>query len=250
MAGRSSRAPLYEKLAGSTSSRGTVRPRGIAVPPRDDDDADRSWLAPGRLIRVPVGFVLLTVAGIILVTVGSYMFGHRNGQSVERQRFVNDAFSDFDETHAMMEDPVLNDGEQPGGSILFNPEDSLLSGGSPTSDRRPSGTSRRTGPGAWGPIDDDPRTKGLNYFVLMQTHEDGARRLVEFCRKRGLETYAVGGHNTRLRKVVALPGFDGADRSSPAVKALESRIREIGLAWQAQEGGHDDLSGAYASLYR
>ncbi|MEM7229518.1 MAG: hypothetical protein AAF432_11975 [Planctomycetota bacterium] len=248
MAGRSSKTPLYEKLA-SAASRGSVS-RG--PDPRPDVASDeQSWLAPGRVVHMPVGYLFVGVAVVILAMIGTYAVGHHNGERTLRDDYMDRQFA-IDADPTTIRDPLLEHDEQPGGSIV----DSTIS---PPVTNAPFGSLEVThttidaGPRAvsdWGPIESDPRQSGVNYFVLMETYQDGALRLVEFCRTRGLETYVISGKNTRLRKVIVLPGFEGMQRSSSAVKALEAKIRDVGLDWQAREGGEDNLSGAYPLLYQ
>ena len=100
----------------------------------------------------------------------------------------------------------------------------------------------------WGTITDDPRQAGMLYFMLSQTTKDGAGRLAAFCRGRGLETYAISGDNTRLHRVIALPGF--STRSEQGVEDLKRTIQNIGQVWAETEGRGDNLQDAYLSLYQ
>ena len=65
-------------------------------------------------------------------------------------------------------------------------------------------------------------------------------QLGAFCRERGLETYVVSGHNTGGFNVVAFPG--SADRNSPEMKLVQSKIHAIGQEWAGtKEGRGSDL---------
>ncbi|MDP6541781.1 MAG: hypothetical protein QGF07_03255, partial [Phycisphaerales bacterium] len=88
----------------------------------------------------------------------------------------------------------------------------------------------------------------MHYFMLSQTTKEGAERLVSFCREKGLETYAISGDNTRLHRVIALPGF--ASRNEQGVEDLRSQIQGTGRAWAEGDGRGDDLKDAYLSLYQ
>jgi hypothetical protein len=114
---------------------------------------------------------------------------------------------------------------------------------------------RRTTPHAegtasnWGPIMSDPRVSGNNYFTLIETTKDGAVQLATFCREKGLETYAISGNNTRLYRVIALPG--SANRNDADAADVRSNIYAIGQQWsKTNEGRGSDLKDAYQSLYK
>jgi hypothetical protein len=229
----------------------SAMPARPARPARDGDDAECSWLAPGRLLHIPVGFVLVGFAAVIAVSLAAYIVGHRQGKDIAKQDYY-DRFDELGVAVGPMRDPLLDGGEQPGGSIADDMYDRPVPAPRPAAGQR-NETSVNSGPRSstqWGPVEAERRESGLNYFVLMETHLDGAIRLVEFSRARGLETYVVRGNNARLRRVIVFPGFEGDQRTSPVVQAVETRIREVGMDWQAQEGGRDNLSGAYPLLYR
>ena len=83
----------------------------------------------------------------------------------------------------------------------------------------------------------------------MQTDQDGAERVVRFCRDNGLETYAVGRNNARLFKVIALPGFASTEQSSERIRALDALIGRVGDIWKREHGGTTDFHDRYPSLY-
>ena len=87
----------------------------------------------------------------------------------------------------------------------------------------------------------------MNYFIIAETHEQGATALAEFCRIQGLETYVVLAKNDR-RRVIAFPGFEARDRTSAQVKTLEAKIHSVGDLWKRNKGT-SDLRDAYPSLY-
>ena len=81
----------------------------------------------------------------------------------------------------------------------------------------------------------------------MQTTKEGAMQLTAFCRQKGLETYVVSGNNTRLYRVVALPG--SPDRNSTLLKRVLSQIHAVGQEWAGTTAGRgSDLQDAYLSI--
>jgi hypothetical protein len=97
----------------------------------------------------------------------------------------------------------------------------------------------------------DPRIKGRWYFVVAHPSTQRANEMVEFCRRNGLEAFRVPDDNALLRKIIVLPGYrDPSEKSSPEIKSLQSRIREVGEKWKSAAKGNQDFSGAYAEKFR
>jgi hypothetical protein len=100
-------------------------------------------------------------------------------------------------------------------------------------------------PDGWGPIESDPRQADLHYFVLAETRPEGAVRLAEFCRERGLEAYVIRRNNSRFRRVIALPGLESRSTESPAYRGLSQEVLRVGLEWKSRYPGESDLSDSY-----
>lgn len=98
----------------------------------------------------------------------------------------------------------------------------------------------------------DPRVSGQYYFVLAHASVEKARNeMVEFLRANGLEPHVVRDHNGVLRKVILLPGFPTKDASSsPGLRQMRERIREVGLKWARQGRGNRDFGDAYLEIFR
>jgi hypothetical protein len=185
---------------------------------------------------VPSGYLLVAAAVATLLVAGAYMLGYDRGRLVERA--------------ILLEDPeafLAPVSDTPAGMQVRDPLDQPRS--SPPRANAPIGTSSTHG-GGWGQIESDPRECGLEYFVLAETNRQGAVRLAEYCRERGLETYVVPGKNASLRRVIVMPGFDRSQRSGREAKALEERIHRIGDTWQREERGATNLRDAYPLLNR
>lgn len=96
----------------------------------------------------------------------------------------------------------------------------------------------------------DPRQSGLNYFVIASPPESRADDIVDFCRQRGLDAYAVVGDTARLREVIVLPGFPKSELSGPAATQLKKRIREAGVLYKAAGRGNPDFGDMYPKLFQ
>lgn len=256
MARRRNNPALYELIRTRADTDGArSAPLDDDRPPRRaaGDGPDLNWFSPGHTLRLPVGYVFLAVAAVLLLLVLAYALGYARGDRAMQARDDAQRFNQVsDELGRNVEDPLHNrttpgdspgsPGDSPGASGTANPDRSDSSadnnGRSPDSDGR-----------QWGAIESDPRRSGLNYFLLIYTNRDKAIELAQFCRDHGLEAY-VPPSNNALRRVIVLPGFQGADLGGPEARALEERIHEVGLKWEQLSRDHKNLQGAYAERYR
>src|SRR5688500_4900649 len=96
MATKSSQPALYEKLRGRSipvnmGGNGGLPSRKVDVTPEGQPlEAEASWARPGRVIRVPVGFVLLAVALAILLAMVAYATGHNRGEKTAKAIYDNE----------------------------------------------------------------------------------------------------------------------------------------------------------------
>jgi hypothetical protein len=237
MPSKSSQPALYEKMRSRPLP--APKPMPVEPPPRVAADPGQNWLTPGRAVRLPVGYIMLGTGLAIAMLVIVYVLGVRRGQEQERVRVDQQIITSASAAPSVA-DP------------LVNLEPVRNSGGRSSSPTPSAGTGAAANTGGWGPVvpPKDPRQRGMNYFILAETTETGAKALAEFCRSHGLETYALPVNNTRRFQIVAFPGFEGSARNSPQVRALEARIKEIGLQWKNQRAsGGDNLHGMYPRLY-
>ncbi|MCZ6836615.1 MAG: hypothetical protein O7G85_12635 [Planctomycetota bacterium] len=241
---------LYELMGGKKGSSGPParRPKEQAPPPSTDESTG-SWLSPGRMLKLPVGYVLVGLGIAITLMAGTYIFGFRNAKQAVRQDFEQDLLMNTGILNApQTTDPLLETSS--GGSTPFEGS-GFLSGDAITQNPVVSEPSKDPDSDlGWGTLFSDPRQSGQNYFILMQTTKEGAERVVRFCRKHGLETYAVVRNNARTFKVIVLPGFESTERSSQKVKDLETLIHRIGDKWRREEGGTTDFRDKYPSLFK
>jgi hypothetical protein len=244
MAKRLSRTPLYEVLARHRAR--ASRPAEGSAPSRDDRAPEPP--APARTIRLPLGYVFLAAAGVIILIAVAYMIGHDRGEEVARTAFEQEI---LDATRMATSGSVARD---PLAAPAETGDRTVDSGGFEPEAPRAGGEAAAAGNGArgWGPIESDPRQPGLNYRVLATTRPDGARRLAAYCRENGLEAYVVGDDNSRLRQVIVLPGFERLPTPSspnPLAERLVRTVERIGERWRAEHRGESDLKDAYWDLY-
>jgi hypothetical protein len=246
MAKRFPRTPLYEVLARHRER--ASRPAEGAAPPRDERASEHPSTA--RTIRVPLGYVFLAAAGVIILIAVAYMIGHERGEQVARAVFEQEI---LDATRMANSGSVVRDPLAEGSEPMEGDEATVPGGGEPAeSPAADEVAAPADGARGWGPINSDPRQPGLNYRVLATTRPDGARRLAAYCRENGLEAYVVGDDNSRLRQVIVLPGFERLPTPSnpnPLAERLVRTVERIGERWKAEHRGESDLKDAYWDLY-
>jgi len=238
------RPVLYELL---TSRNGTREsgPRderiGRDVPADEPTMVEQppGWLPQARTLRIPVGYVFIAVAGLILIGAATFIWGYTRGkdEGLDAADQNQAAFLEAQRIGAELSEP--GGGESRGGASPAG-LGREASGGS-TGERREA---------AWGPLESDPREVGLNYFAVVQTSRENAVEVASFCRDNGLEAYAVRVNNGGFR-VYILPGFDADDRSSGPVKRLEGEIQRVKQKWDIHVG-RDELANTavFAEKYK
>ncbi len=96
----------------------------------------------------------------------------------------------------------------------------------------------------------DQRKAGLNYLVVATYPRVEAERLVTFLKARGLEAQASPVHNRALYHVVALRGFDAQGLSSKECRAFKQQILLIGREWNTSRNkGPTNLSDVWPQRY-
>ena len=235
MAKRRSNPALYELIQARQGSRAaplTPEPKPTAAATTTGESI--GWFSPGRTIRLPVGYLFLASAGLILLAVFAYMFGYQHGERATELQFGDLA----DRTGAtpsaqIAQDPMATDSRAGAGSprpATYGP-----------AGRRSSTGSMVTNGGRWGLVPSDPREVGLNYFILIHTQRENAIKLANFCRNESLEAYVVKAKNMDQYQVIVLPGYRKGARETEHIRDLERRIKAVTRKWNLRNP-RDDLS--------
>ncbi|MCP3906159.1 MAG: hypothetical protein GY715_21250 [Planctomycetes bacterium] len=196
-------------------------------------------LGPARTVRVPMGYLLLAAAAVVVGLAGAYMIGAWQGARAERAELDQALLANSPGGHA--DDPLS-------GPVAARPEELDRAPGiaaPPPRDERVPVSVPVLDERGWGPVNADPRQADRHYLVLAETRPEGALRLAEFAREEGLETYVITSNNPRFRRVIALPGLPSGSEVSPEMRGLRERVRRVGQAWKARYPGESDLSDAY-----
>jgi hypothetical protein len=198
-----------------------------------------SWLQPGRVIQVPVGYLFVAIAGVLILVILFYTIAYHRGVQAERMAFEAEYGPvTTTERAGPVLDPLTRQNAATGVTSEARRDSQL---------RAPAQADAAR---AWGPIASDPRQRGMAYFILAETTESGATRLAEFCRERGLEAYVVSGHNVRLRRVIALPGIPPDRVTGEQARSLRQQIHDVGRDWTQAGLGRWNYHEAYLSEYR
>jgi hypothetical protein len=226
---RKKRGPaLYELINSKQSIGENPLKKDWGRPKREEVDLDHNVLTPGRSIRVSIGTIGVVVAVSIALIVISYTMGFRKGSAIAREDYEQNSYQQISESFT---EPAVQDVQK---EPVQTPSTQATSTLDPTKT-------------AWSPILSDPRELNNYYFTLMQTTKEGAMQLASFCRQKGLETYVVSGNNTRLYRVVALPG--STDLNAPSLRKVQSHIHAVGRDWAGTNTGRgSDLKDAYLSI--
>jgi hypothetical protein len=232
---------LYELL---DKSKGSAPPGAIPSSARLDPKAMQS---------------LVIAVVVVAAVVTAYLVGVSRGRSTtEQSTSSGSGGSQLLVSGPSTATPRSNGGSNDGSRASATPENSASNqsavqqnglasnAGSAENSAAATGSSAALGPAAAG----DPRQAGLSYFVLCSTLEANALKVVDFCRSKGLDAYVVPDQNGRLREVTVLPGFEAGERSSPAIKELEERIRKVGVSWKASGPGNSDFGDRYIKTHR
>lgn len=199
-----------------------------------------SWLSPGRSLRVPIGYIFLTIAAVFVVIIGTFIFGHlRGGQDKERE------FGDFGPLNKdggspiIAQDPmgqdsqpiIMGGGERYAETSTFNDSATGTAGFENSSARS-----------EWGAIESDPRQEGYNYYILIHTTRENARKLAQFCRDERIRAYVVRPGRMNQYQVFVLPGYLRGGSNSAEIIWLKSRLKAVTRKWNLHVNSRDDLS--------
>ena len=248
MARKSSQPALYELIRRRNEEQGDSPPRPMQSPtvqepsrretiaPKVNGDSEDEGpmlgdlLAPGRSIRVPIGYLFVGAAAIVALAVLAYVVGHSSGEGHAKAVLDQEAVDEFNAQNSarMMSDPLAN---------------------TPPRVRPPKGSnSPSAGPGEdpprgrAGPIESDPREIGTNYYYLVYTDRSKAIEFAEFCRQSGLEAYVVHGDNPELRRVMVVPGFAAGQSSLPEFRQLREQIEDVITRWKLKTSNRETLT--------
>ena len=201
---------------------------------------DFSWLSPGRSLRVPIGYIFLTIAAVFVVIIGAFIFGHlRGGQDKERE------FGDFGPLNKDGSSPIIAQdpmGQDSQPIIMGGGESYADTSSTNDSATKTAGFKNSSASSKWGDIESDPRQEGYNYYILIHTTRKNARKLAQFCRDEQIRAYVVKPGRMNQYQVIVLPGYRRGGSDSPEIIQLKSRLKAVTRKWNLHVNSRDDLS--------
>ncbi len=213
-------------------------PRAVEPLHSDSGGEAGSWLSPGRVIRVPAGYLFFAAAGVVLIFVLGWTLGHRQATAhAQRAEAARQA------EQWPVSDPLLAEAPLNPGLIAAN-----------TSPQADSGSSRKAAAPGRAPASaptagGDPRVSGLNYYIVARYDAPTAERAAEFLTRHGLAAGAFPDNNPRLYLVVVLRGFPGGELDSAEARQVRQEIARLGRLWKGEERGPSDFSDAYPAKH-
>lgn len=251
---RDKRAPALYELMRSRPKGAPFAPPGTLYHPVEaepEETEDRlSWLSPGRVVRIPVGYIIVAALTILALSVGGYMIGYKKREREEARLRELDLSRQFNNVR----DPLADGQTQPPGgsaapassSVAGSPERTPLSISSePSPSGRPGRVTMVRQPA------DDPRGAGKNYLVAAQLAPEEAEKAANFLASRGLEIAVVPVDNRSLNwHVVVVQGFGPGDWYGPGGKRLERDLQALGRQYKRDHKGPVDFSDAWWQKYK
>jgi hypothetical protein len=248
MARKSAQPALYELIRRRSEEQSDAPARPMpqarvqepaprAVAPRGEGDSTDhepvlgDLIAPGRSIRVPVGYLFVGAAAIVALAVLAYVVGHSSGEGHAKAVLDQQAVDEFNAENA--------------GKSMSDPLVSAPTRVKPTKGANPApnaGASKETARGQAGSIESDPREVGTNYYYLVYTDRPKAIEFADFCRENGLDAYVVQGDNPELRRVMVMPGFAAGQSSLPEFRQLRERIEQVITRWKLKTSNRETLT--------
>ncbi len=199
-----------------------------------------NWLSPGSSMRVPIGYIFLGIAAVLVVIIGTFIFGHlRGGQDKERE------FGDFGPLNTNGDSPVIAQDPMGQDSITMG-EISDIQGTTPSTDQlngSDSALKNSSTNSEWGLIESDPRQEGYNYYILIHTTRQNAIKLAKFCRSDQIRAHVIEkpGRSSQYQ-VIVLPGYRRGESDSAEIIQLKSRLKAVTRNWNLHINSRDDLS--------
>ncbi len=217
-----------------------------------------------RSVRVPVGFLWLLAVAVLGLAALSYAFGVGRGRSAGYAEGISTQLTENNASAMarMVKDPLKDTAKNSGAtSVVVTPMKTLPSANAPsntvtstkTTGKSDSKGDSKSAENSTAPAvaEADPREIGVNYLTLARPSADQAEKMLAFCKAEGLAAYLVSDNNTKLRKIIVLPGV----RSAKALETkdgqeLFAKVKSVGLRWKAVKKGNKDFSDAYLELFR
>lgn len=200
----------------------------------------------GRTIRLPMGYVFLAAAGMIVMLVIAYSVGFSRGGAESRAKKAD--LASFGPPVSTTKSPANGNENSVANQDSLRANNSGLGVNQPRNEaeipRQPATSQPQQRPVAGAARDEDTRESGLNYIIVEQFDPEEADAVAEFLLARGIDVMVLPTNNRNLRMVVVREGYRGWS-SNQAGQAMLRKIRDLGRIWASNGQGSKNFSKAY-----
>lgn len=213
----------------------------VASPDEDRLELSRpwGWLSPGQAIRVPVGYIFIAAAAVVILAVAVFYIGYSSGDkaAVERLKRQEKIYG------PPITDPVVDNLQPPvlGKENKEQPPETNKTAAAP----QPS--EKQDQPEKPATELTTERVPGLNYYIVASAYPmKEAQRLVEFLRANKVPAAVFGD---RYPQVWVLKGFTREQFRNGEAAKYKKYLLHLGRIWKSEQNGSDSLDTMYPKKY-
>jgi len=202
-----------------------------------------------RSIRIPAGYMFLALAGLIAAALTAYTLGFSRGKSSERA----DRIQAEPPISAPFDTPTEPSSALPSPGASRQPTTSAQPQRTPN---QPANTPANTPntidphkPATSTASSSDPRTPGLNYFIIARLSPPDAQKAADYLSSNGVAASVVPSDNLNFRHVVSNRGFSPSELRGPEYQKLLADIKRVGRAFKKATSSPTDFADAYPSKF-
>ncbi len=262
---RRSGPTLYEAMSRSAAGSSSTAKPGRRSPGGDADRPSTPVLfTPGSMVRLPVGYVWVLVAGAIIAVVAAFLWGQARGEDAARKELEatwvprERAAEEIARVREPEADGRKSDAKTP------MPAREVTAGPSPRPTPRnaselppppPGGVFQAKG-ATLPSVAAERRESGKHYYQLITTRYGDAVKTAEVVRAAvadlGLDAQVVRGENGRLASVILLPGFERGSLTDAERRNWDQRMRLLrsSVAGKLKFSGEQPFADAFLVLHR
>lgn len=199
-----------------------------------------------RIVRVPVGYLFIAGALVVALMVGGYLVGYRRASSALRDRERALAQRELE---TAVQDPLLSQAPVNPGLLPSAGRSATNPTSTPTTDPASARSPQQGGAAPAAAPGEDPRTPGLNYFIVARDLPEEAERAAAFLRDNGVPAFVATSNNAGLRLLIALEGFTSEAMRAGEHLPFKARLQSLGRIWKRDHAGATDWADAYPARY-
>ena len=216
------------------------------------EDEDRVLgISPGRVLRVPIGYVFMGVFVVLVALFTTYTIGYKQRDNLAQR---DKELAAQNETRQIV-DPMIQRSLPP-AAVTHPPTATPPVAAPPTHANTKSITDPTENPAAGSSSSaarltvvekpaDDPRQVGLNYAVVATLPLREATAAGQYLASKGFGVALVPLSDKKLWQVTPTRGFEGDKYQAAEGKAFEKSIKDLGKAFKRDMKGASDFSDLF-----